>query len=234
MKRVTDEAFVSTEDGRELNKLFRSIGVEVRGMVGLKTLYNAAGKVIGHADGEAVPGRLTTIRMDSPRYTPGQLGRHEFGHQVFHLSDGTFAKAKKAMLSKMSAFELLDTVQAYRRVFADIYRDNFKEQGKELTEDVLEDMLIEEMLCDAYAGIDRAGTQLSVYRDTVTPVIEEARQTIQKNRGLNDDGEVRHSIDSLAEAAGLFFEKNGQATVLKDSKGKEIDKVPAGRGDPGR
>ena len=175
-----------------------------------------------YCDGVSHLGVESIVQSDSPFFTFEQLCDHEVGHQYF-FRDRTsthtnlYKRCVEAYKNATTPEQRQAMFTSYLGEYADVYA-----QADKKTRDQLRADIREEIICDAYAGMNRNGYGADQLQDVIKPIIDE--WCAQRDAEMQTT-EQKYSIDSMAEAVGLTFEKDGQVTVFKDSKGNAVDEV---------
>lgn len=168
-------------------------------------------------DGVSHLGVESIVQSDSPFFSFEQLCDHEVGHQYFFRDPALYQKCAREFRLRTSKSQRAELMKSYLGSYADVYaQKTAKEQAK------IQAAITEEIICDAYAGMNRNGSNADQLQEFIKPIIDE--WCAARDAEL-ESAEKRYSIDSMAEAVGLTFEKDGQMTVFKDGSGNRVDKV---------
>ena len=174
------------------------------------------------ASGLSLLGVETILQTDNRQFTTDQLGDHEGLHQYLFrdkIEGGALWKrCKAAYLAGVSKKERARLYKTYAQKYKAYYA-KAKTRSEKLA---LREQIIEEIICDAYAGMNRDGAHAEQYQHVVKPIVDE---WCAKRDAMLADAEQRYSIDSFSESMGLTFEKDGQATVFRDKNGKSVTEM---------
>lgn len=134
---------------------------------------------------------------------------HEKAHVVLGRSPAVKEQAIAALGNAMSEKELLDLVNAYLPMYGSAYANS---------EDLIGDLL-EEIICDAYANLNRANAGAPKYHDAVSGVIEAQLQSYSASYGQD--------VTLTDDAGNLVVESdgNGHSTFSMstyDESGRDI------------
>lgn len=157
---VVREAY--TPEMQEQVEKFAFLGINVRVLV---NGYPIPGTTL-HADGVSFLGSETLLRANS-FYGIDRIGDHELVHQVFHVDP-------ELRVRVFETFEESVTDEAFKRLF-DAYAPSYQEAYRD-SDNAMDD-IIEEIVADAYAGIDRYGAGASQFQSAVRAVLDPWIQT---------------------------------------------------------
>lgn len=168
-------------------------------------------------DGVSHLGVESIVQSDSPFFSFEQLCDHEVGHQYFFRDPALHQKCFRAYKQHTSKAQRNALLTVYLGSYADVYaQKSASDQAK------IRNQIVEEIICDAFAGMNRSGANADQLQEFIKPIIDDWCAV----RGAElESAEKRYSIDSMAEAVGLTFEKDGQMTVFKDGSGNRVGKV---------
>ena len=207
-----------SEDMKNQTKKFSRVGIQLRAAVDRIPIPGTN----RYCDGVSHLGVESIVQSDSPFFTFEQLCDHESGHQYFFrdsVSQHTklFDRCLEAYKSNTTREQRQQLLDSYMGKYKEVYKKADNKARSKLYADV-----VEEIICDAYAGMNRDGAGADQLQDVIKPIIDE--WCAQRDAEMQTT-EQKYSIDSLAEAVGLTFEKDGQVTVFKDAKGHAVDEV---------
>ena len=207
-----------SEDMKRQTQKFSRVGIRLRAAVDRIPIPGTN----RYCDGVSHLGVESIVQSDSPFFAFEQLCDHEAGHQYFfrdRISVGTklFDRCLEAYKSNTTREQRQQLLDSYMGKYKEVYEKADNKTRSKLYEDI-----VEEIICDAYAGMNRDGAGADQLQDAIKPIIDE--WCAQRDAEMQTT-EQKYSIDSMAEAVGLTFEKDGQVTVFKDSKGNAVDEV---------
>ena len=207
-----------SEDMKRQTQKFSRVGIRLRAAVDRIPIPGTN----RYCDGVSHLGVESIVQSDSPFFAFEQLCDHEAGHQYF-FRDRTsthtnlYKRCVEAYKNATTAEQRQAMFTSYLGEYADVYA-----QADKKTRDQLRADIREEIICDAYAGMNRNGYGADQLQGVIKPIIDE--WCAQRDAEMQTT-EQKYSIDSMAEAVGLTFEKDGQVTVFKDAKGNAVDEV---------
>ena len=207
-----------SEDMKRQTQKFSRVGIRLRAALDRIPIPGTN----RYCDGVSHLGVESIVQSDSPFFTFEQLCDHESGHQYF-FRDRTsthtnlYKRCVEAYKSATTPEQRQAMFTSYLGEYADVYA-----QADKKTRDQLRADIREEIICDAYAGMNRNGYGADQLQDVIKPIIDE--WCAQRDAEMQTTDQ-KYSIDSMAEAVGLTFEKDGQVTVFKDAKGNAVDEV---------
>lgn len=207
-----------SEDMKRQTQKFSRVGIRLRAALDRIPIPGTN----RYCDGVSHLGVESIVQSDSPFFAFEQLCDHEAGHQYF-FRDRTsthtnlYKRCVEAYKNATTPEQRQAMFTSYLGEYADVYA-----QADKKTRDQLRADIREEIICDAYAGMNRNGYGADQLQDVIKPIIDE--WCAQRDAEMQTT-EQKYSIDSMAEAVGLTFEKDGQVTVFKDAKGNAVDEV---------
>lgn len=221
---VVREAY--TPEMQEQAKKFAFLGIDVRVLV---NGYPIPGTAL-HADGVSFLGSETLLRANS-FYGIDRIGDHELVHQVFYVDP-------ELRIRVFEAFEESVTDEAFKRLL-DAYAPSYQEAYKDSDNSM--DDIIEEIVADAYAGINRYGAGApqfqSAVRAVLDPWIQTKTATYRAELALTDDagnlvvesndtGFSRFSMSTFKDSGRDILSKWLDQAVLKgDLTQKDADDI---------
>lgn len=145
------------------------------------------------------------VRADSKIYTAQQLAMHEAFHYIADADPTVREDAYNRLLAEMSEDEMDELAARYQVAFGNIYGDNV-------------DAYVDEILADAYAGINRENLGADRYRSTVNSAVmaaarpeTEQRQTNGPNERYTFGGANANNANLAALRQAQEMEKQGVA-----------------------
>ena len=145
------------------------------------------------------------VRADSNIYTAQQLAMHEAFHYIADADSTIREDAYNRLLAEMSEDEMEELAARYQVAFGNVYGDNV-------------DAYVDEILADAYAGINRANLGADRYRSTVNSAVmaaarpeTEQRQTNGPNERYTFGGANANNANLAALRQAQEMEKQGVA-----------------------
>ena len=221
---VVREAY--TPEMQEQAKKFAFLGIDVRVLV---NGYPIPGTTL-HADGVSFLGSETLLRANS-FYGIDRIGDHELVHQVFYVDPELRGRV-------FEAFEESVTDEAFKRLldaYAPSYQEAYKDSNNSMND------IVEEIVADAYAGIDRYGAGApqfqSAVRAVLDPWIQTKTATYRAELALTDDagnlvvesndtGFSRFSMSTFKDSGRDILSKwLDQAVVKGDLTQKDADDI---------
>lgn len=219
-----------TEEMRDVVERFNGTGVNVRlvleGYPIPGTDGYADGVVVRHGDG-----RKEVYLQVMSRYSLTERAEHELAHVAMFDSAELKDRAVLALAEAATDQDLLDMVNAYQRIYGDAYANS----------DDLVDAVLEEIICDAYAGLNRCGLGAPAYRAAVSGVIEAQVQTYSASyrteTALTDDagnlvvesddqGHSRFSMSTYQESGrDILTQWMARAVVEGDLTQEDADDI---------
>lgn len=165
--------------------------------MGAKKIYFTVGSIgiVNPATGESASvsgvydsdSGVMMIRADSETYTAQQLAMHEAFHYIADADPTIRKDAYNQLLAEMSEGELKALAARYQVAYGNIYGDNV-------------DAYVDEILADAYAGMNRANLGADRYRSTVNSAVMAAARPETKQRQTNGPNEnEQYSIGKMQE-----------------------------------
>ena len=128
-------------------------------------LLKGGGRVNGVRTGDRI-----IVQANNSRYSPEQLSDHEVLHDYIAADPEMMDAIRAGIAENYSEDEYRAIVEEYVAHLRGIY-----------DESVLEARAEEEVLCDAYAGINRFGQHAERYQETARGTVEERGNPIQRN-----------------------------------------------------
>lgn len=128
-------------------------------------LLKGGGRVNGVRTGDRI-----IVQANNRQYSPEQLSDHEVLHDYIAADPEMMDTIRDAITENYSEDEYRAIVERYVQKLRGIYDDS-----------VLTDRAEEEVLCDAFAGINRFGQHAERYQETVRGAVEERGNPIQRN-----------------------------------------------------
>ena len=124
----------------------------------------------------ATYGQNIVVQADHRVYTPKQIADHEIAHVRMKNDPAILMEAESQLIEQCSEMEIFNMVAAYAQGFRFCYGT----VTESMTADEIAELnrkYLEELVCDAYAGLDRhfmrgAGRRASGYRDIVVDIME--------------------------------------------------------------
>ena len=178
MTEVRPEAY--TPEMRDLVDQYAAIGVNAHVVIEGYPM-DAEGH---YADGITIfntDGTIDVFLQVVGAHAMPERSDHEKAHVVLGRDPAVKEQAIAALGKAMSEKELLELVNAYLPMYGSSYANS---------EDLIGDLL-EEIICDAYANLNRANAGAPKYRDAVSGVIEAQLQSYSASYGqdvtLTDD-----------------------------------------------
>lgn len=123
----------------------------------------------------AVRGEDVYIRADDSRHDVDAIWKHERFHILSAEDGGLRAAARDALLEKYGQTELEEMLGRYLERYRGAYGMETAQGLWELSDGDI-DMLLEELLADAYAGMNTARTEAGKYRDGVREIAGKREQ----------------------------------------------------------
>lgn len=177
-------------DAKKAAEFFRTAGIKSYQFVVGQMETTVDGRTF-HADGVTLADGTVLVRLDSEEYTATQLAKHEGYHIIAQRNAEMAQRIRKRLVAegKISAAQIDSYIDAYNA----IYGDNT-------------DAYVEEIVADAYAGINRTAYGTNNIRAEVTmeagqwtkkpgsarapPAYSAADQTNEAYKGINlaEDG----------------------------------------------
>lgn len=145
---------------------------------------------------------------------------HELGHVAMFDNPEVKDQAIVALESAMTEQELQDLIGAYQAMYGSAYADS----------ENLADDLLEEIVCDAYAGLNRANAGAPKYRSAVSAALDPQMQTYtaayRESLALTDDsgnlvvesddkGHSRFSLRTFKDSGREILDKWMHRAVVK-------------------
>ena len=154
--------------------------------MGAKKVYFTVGSIgiVNPATGESASisgvydsdSGVMMVRADSDIYTAQQLAMHEAFHYIADADPTIREDAYNRLLAEMSEGEMDELTARYQVAYGNIYGDNV-------------DAYVDEILADAYAGINRENLGADRYRSTVNSAAMAAARPETKQRQTNGPNE---------------------------------------------
>lgn len=165
--------------------------------MGAKKIYFTVGSIgiVNPATGESASvsgvydsdSGVMMVRADSEIYTAQQLAMHEAFHYIADADPTIREDAYNRLLAEMSEGEMDELTARYQVAYGNIYGDNV-------------DAYVDEILADAYAGINRENLGADRYRSTVNSAVMAAARPETEQRQTNGPNEnEQYSIETLAD-----------------------------------
>ena len=199
---VVREAY--TTEMQEQAEKFVLLGIDVRVLV---NGYPIPGTTL-HADGVSFLGSETLLRANS-FYGIDRIGDHELVHQVFYVDPELRGRVFEAITDAAGEENLLRMFEAYAPNYGAAYKNSV----------AIQDELLEEIVADAYAGINRYGAGApqfqSAVRAVLDPWIQTKTATYRAELALTDD-----AGNLVVESNDTGFSRFSMST-FKDS-GRDI------------
>lgn len=164
-------------------------GIHVRNEAGMEMT------VTGVAYGESI-----VVQADHGVYTPKQIADHELAHLRIKKDPAILMEAEEQLISQYGEMEIFNMVAAYAQGFRFCYGTVTEAMtADEIAE--LNRMYLEELVCDAYAGLNRhfvrsAGRNMTRYGAAVTEIME---SRIGMGNGSGGMPGARYSLDPYTE-----------------------------------
>lgn len=168
-------------------------------------------------DGVSLLGVESIVQTNSPYFTGEQLCDHEVLHQYFFRDKSLHTRCSQAYFAQVDPDVRNRLFDAYVAKYGSVYKAADKGKKKQIKA-----AIYEEIICDAYAGMNRDGAGADQIQNVIKPLVDE--WCAERDAEMLE-AEKKYSIDSMTEAIGLTFEKEGQLTVFKDAKGNRVDAV---------
>ena len=168
-------------------------------------------------DGVSLLGVESIVQTNSPYFTGEQLCDHEVLHQYFFRDKSLHTRCSQAYFAQVDPDVRNRLFDAYVAKYGSVYKAADKGKKKQIKA-----AIYEEIICDAYAGMNRDGAGADQIQNVIKPLVDE--WCAERDAEMLE-AEKKYSIDSMTEAIGLTFEKDGQLTVFKDAKGNRVDEV---------
>lgn len=183
--------------------------------MGAKKVYFTVGSIgiVNPATGESAnvsgvydsDSGVMMVRADSNIYTAQQLAMHEAFHYIANADSTIREDAYNRLLAEMSEGEMDELTARYQVAYGNIYGDNI-------------DAYVDEILADAYAGINRENLGADRYRSTVNSAVmaaarpeTEQRQTNGPNERYTFGGANANNANLAALRQAQEMEKQGVA-----------------------
>ncbi len=186
-------------DAKKAAEFFRTAGIKSYQFVVGQLEITADGRTF-RADGVTLADGTVLVRLDSEEYTATQLAKHEGYHIIAQRNAEMAQRIRKRLVAegKISAAQIDSYIDAYNA----IYGDNT-------------DAYVEEIVADAYAGINRTAYGTNNIRAEVTM---EAGQWTKKSGSARAPPESKFSA-----AADADQRKAAQFDIIQNSNAAEDD-----------
>lgn len=167
-------------DARKAADFFRTANIKSYKLVVGQLEIERDGKIF-RADGATLADGTVLVRLDSEEFSAFQLAKHEVYHLVAQRNAELAQRIRKRLVDegKISRAQIDSYIEAYNA----IYGDNT-------------DAYVEEIVADAYAGINRTAYGTNSIRAEVTM---EAGQWTKKTGSARAPPENRYSIEKLPD-----------------------------------
>ena len=187
-------------DAKKAAEFFRTAGIKSYQFVVGQLEITADGRTF-RADGVTLADGTVLVRLDSEEYTATQLAKHEGYHIIAQRNAEMAQRIRKRLVAegKISAAQIDSYIDAYNA----IYGDNT-------------DAYVEEIVADAYAGINRTAYGTNNIRAEVTM---EAGQWTKKS-GSARAPNVKQKFSAAADADQR---KAAQFDIIQNSNAAEDD-----------
>lgn len=177
-----------TQELTELAAGLKAAGAtKVHFIVGAIGRENTRAHVTRYADG-LTRGTEVWIQADSSRRTAREIAQHEEFHLRADTEQDFFYKGFMALTEKLTDAQLREMADRY----AEAYEGCYDEADKQA--------IMEEMLADAFAGINRRGAQADRYTQLIRDAVGEPKA------GSKKTGETRAPPESYSVDAGFSEE----------------------------
>lgn len=199
--RVMPRAEISKNaDAKKAAEFFRTAGIKRYQFVVGQLEITVDGRTF-RADGVTLADGTVLVRLDSEEYTATQLAKHEGYHIIAQRNDEMAQRIRKRLVAegKISAAQIDSYIDAYNA----IYGDNT-------------DAYVEEIVADAYAGINRTAYGTNNIRAEVTM---EAGQWTKKSGSAR----APNVKQKYSAAADTDQRKAAQFDVIQNSNAAEDD-----------
>lgn len=187
--RVVPETDWDNRMREKAEQLRQEIGEDVKITYVLGPIKVRIGGRVQHVKGVRSENGII-VRADHSAYTPEQIADHESYHEIVERHTRGWA-VKELLTDRISEVfsreELYEVLEKYKMALREIHYSEGVENVEE--EHELSDLALEELLADAYAGINAFGAKADRFTDTV-------RQTMQDNYILgwsNQENGVRET-----------------------------------------
>lgn len=186
-------------DAKKAAEFFRTAGIKSYQFVVGQLETTVDGRTF-RADGVTLADGTVLVRLDSEEYTATQLAKHEGYHIIAQRNDEMAQRIRKRLVAegKISKAQIDSYIDAYNA----IYGDNT-------------DAYVEEIVADAYAGINRTAYGTNNIRAEVTM---EAGQWTKKTGSARAPPESKFSA-----AADADQRKAAQFDIIQNSNAAEDD-----------
>ena len=191
---------LKNEDAKKAAEFFRTAGIKSYQFVVGQMETTVDGRTF-RADGVTLADGTVLVRLDSEEYSATQLAKHEGYHIIAQRNAEMAQRIRKRLVAegKISAAQIDSYIDAYNA----IYGDNT-------------DAYVEEIVADAYAGINRTAYGTNDIRAEVTM---EAGQWTKKSGSARAPPEGRFS----ASAEQTDERKAAQFEVIQNSNAADDD-----------
>nr|DAQ61487.1 MAG TPA: hypothetical protein [Caudoviricetes sp.] len=177
-----------TQELTEMEAGLKAAGAtQVHFIVGSIGRENTRAHVTRYADG-LTRGTEVWIQADSSRRTAREIAQHEEFHLRADTEQDFFYKGFMALTEKLTDAQLREMADRY----AEAYEGCYDEADKQA--------IMEEMLADAFAGINRRGAQADRYTQLIRDAVGEPKAVSKKT------GETRAPPESYSVDAGFSEE----------------------------
>lgn len=165
-------------------------------------------------------GRIDVYLQATSRLSLEGRANHELSHVAMFDNPEVKYQAIRALKESTSEQELEDLVVAYQTMYGNAYADS---------DDLIGDLL-EEIVCDAYAGLNRANAGAPKYRSAVSAALDPQMQTYtaayRESLALTDDsgnlvvesddkGHSRFSLRTFKDSGREILDKWMRRAVVK-------------------
>lgn len=194
--RVLDKSYW-TQEMLDLQKDFARVGVKLNATIG--EIRNKEGI---SANGVALAGNAYA-RADHPTRTFKRSASHELVHEYIMADNALGGRLEAALQMDMDDAKLNDLIGKYINLYQKAY--------KGLTKEEMEYRATEEIICDAYAGINRQGWGATEYSETIRDAVGKwekewdaahpngYQNTAQNSTAQGNTGKPSFSIDDESD-----------------------------------
>ena len=202
-------------DAKKAAEFFRTAGIKSYQFVVGQLETTVDGRTF-RADGVTLADGTVLVRLDSEEYTATQLAKHEGYHIIAQRNAEMAQRIRKRMVAegKISKAQIDSYIDAYNA----IYGDNT-------------DAYVEEIVADAYAGINRTAyggnavgqtIKLGAYKFRIVGVLKAKISNHDQQEGSDDDSvylpyttAMRLSNESTPDSYSAIMVDEGQANEAK-------------------
>ena len=155
------------------------------------------------------------VQANHVRYSPEQLSDHEMMHDFIREDPGLRSAIRDAILENYVGDEYRAILEEYVRKHRGVYDLSELSEGE--AQERLDDLAEEELMCDAYAGMNKFGQHAERYQETVRGTYAERGNPVQRSR-QNAAATERTNGPPEAETRYSIEEIDGQVMPVIDTE----------------